>query len=431
MTLSTLRSSTFLTNERGTISIMFGAAIIAMVGVVGLSIDVGRSMDAHSKAASALDSAVLAATRAVFSGDKSVSEIETLATNFFEGNLSSVGDIGADYSDFTADVNTDTKTVKAKTTVHVPTTFGAIFGVNKISYTVASSATFNIQDIELSLVLDVTGSMRGQKLADLKDASKELIDALMPENGGASEVKIALTPYSTAVNAGPLAEVASAGRSTDGCVLERDGLYAYNDIAPPADYSTVTDADIISGTSLNFVANSPAPQTDIDRFEGRAGYICPNAELVPLSTDRDFLKNTIDTYSANGGTAGHIGIDWGWNMISDSWGALLPGESSPKPYGSKNLIKAIVLMTDGVFNTSWRNDDSDDQAIALCDAMKEKDVIVYAVSFKSANHPTLRNCASTDSNSGDLLYWDADNGSELTAAFKDIAIRLTNLRLDK
>ncbi len=63
--------------------------------------------------------------------------------------------------------------------------------------------------------------------------------------------------------------------------------------------------------------------------------------------------------------------------------------------------------------------------------MKDKDVIVYAVSFKSANHPTLQNCASTDSNSGDLLYWDADNGSELTAAFKDIAIRLTNLRLDK
>lgn len=431
MTLSALRSSTFLSNERGTISIMFGAAIIAMVGVVGLSIDVGRSMDAQSKAAAALDSAVLAATRAVFNGDKSVSEIETLAANFFEGNLESVGDIGADYSDFTADVNTDTKTVKARTTVHVPTTFGRIFGVDKISYTVASSATFNIQDIELSLVLDVTGSMRGQKIDDLKEASKELIDALMPENGGgASEVKIALAPYSTAVNAGPLAEVATAGRSTDGCVLERDGLYAYNDVAPPADYSSVTDADIISGSSLNYVANSPAPQSDIDRFEGRAGYICPTAELVPLSTDRDFLKNSIDGYTANGGTAGHIGIDWGWNMISDSWGALLPGESSPKPYGSKNLVKAVVLMTDGVFNTSWRNDTSARQAVNLCNAIKDKDVIVYAVSFHSPNHPTMRNCASTDS-SGDKLYWDARDGSDLVAAFKDIAIRLTNLRLDK
>lgn len=433
MTLSTLRNSTFLTNERGSISIMFGAAIIAMVGVVGLSIDVGRSMDAHSKAASALDSAVLAATRAVFSGDKSVSEIETLAANFFEGNLSSVGDIGADYTDFTADVDTETKTVKARTTVHVPTTFGAIFGVNKISYTVASSATFNIQDIELSLVLDLTGSMCQpcSKIDALKDASKELIDALMPENGGASEVKIALAPYSASVNAGPLTEIATAGRSTDGCLVERDGLHAYEDVAPPADYADVTDADIVSGTSLNFIANAPARQFNIDRRGQRNSYSCPNAELVPLSTDKEMLKDAVDGFRTNGWTAGHLGAAWGWYMISDSWGALLPGESSPKPYGSKNLIKAIVLMTDGEFNTAYRNTNSANQAMSLCDAMKDKDVIVYAVSFKSANHPTLRNCASTDANSGDLLYWDADNGSELTAAFKDIAIRLTNLRLDK
>jgi hypothetical protein len=252
----------------------------------------------------------------------------------------------------------------------------------------------------------------------------------LPEDGGASEVKIALAPYSAAVNAGPLAAIATAGRSTDGCVLERDGTYAYDDIAPPADYSDVTDADIVSGSSLNFVANMPVPQSDIDSFQGTSGYSCPNAQLVPLTDDRGALETAIDNFTTGGWTAGHLGTAWGWYMLSDSWGALLPGESSPKPYGSENLIKAVVLMTDGVFNTSWRNDDSDDQAIALCNAMKAKDVIVYTVSFKSSNHPTLMNCASSD-DQGDKLYWDADNGSELTAAFKDIAIRLTNLRLDK
>jgi Flp pilus assembly protein TadG len=433
MRLLTPRLTSFLPSEHGTISIIFGAAIIAMVGFVGLSIDVGRSIDAHTKAAAALDSAALAATRAVFSGNKSVDEIETLAAEFFENNLKSAGDLGADYSDFTADVNTDTKTVKVKTTVHVPTTFGHIFGVSKVSFAVTARATFNVQDIELSLVLDVTGSMCQpcSKMAALKDASKELIDALMPENGGASEVKIALAPYSAAVNVGPLAGIASAGRSTDGCVVERDGSLAYDDAAPPADYSGVTDADIVSGSSFYFVANSPTPQVDIDRYQGRGGYGCPNAQLVPLSSDRDMLKSAIDGYTPRGGTAGHLGTAWGWYMIADSWGAVLSGESVPKPYGSANLIKAVVLMTDGDFNTSWRNDDSSTQAKALCSAMKNKNVIVYAVSFQSANHPTLKDCASTDASSGDLLYWDADNGSELTAAFKDIAIRLTNLRLDK
>ena len=60
----------------------------------------------------------------------------------------------------------------------------------------------------------------------------------------------------------------------------------------------------------------------------------------------------------------------------------------------------------------------------------DKDVIVYAVSFKSPKHPTMQYCASKDS-SGNLLYWDAKNGDDLVSAFKDIAIRLTNLRLDK
>ena len=292
MRLQALRSSTFLSNERGTISIIFGAAIIAMVGVVGLSIDVGRSMDAYSKATAALNSAALAATREVFSGGKSVDEIETLAEHYFEGNLTSVGDIGADYSDFTADVDPDTKTVKVKTKVSVPTTFGRIFGITQMSYNVTARATFNVQDIELSLVLDLTGSMCQpcSKIAALKDASKELIDALMPENGGASDVKIALAPYSATVNAGPLAAVASAGRSNDGCVAERDGLHAYSDVAPPADYADVTDADIVSGTSLNFVANAPTPLNDIDTYPGNSGYSCPDAELVPLSNDRDQLE---------------------------------------------------------------------------------------------------------------------------------------------
>lgn len=427
-----LRNSTFLSNERGTISIMFGAAIIAMVGVVGLSIDLGRSMDAYSKATSALDSAALAATRAVFNGDKSVDEVETLAEQFFEGNLESAGDIGADYSDFTADVDTESKTVKVKTTVHVPTTFGRIFGLDQMSYTVASRATFNVQDIELSMVLDVTGSMCSpcSKIDALKDASKQLIETLMPENGGGGNVKIALAPFSDAINAGPYAARATAGRSVDGCVVERKGINALTEVPPPVDYASVTDGDIVSGSSLFFRASQPAALKDIDPFEGKSGYVCPAAQIIPLTTDKGTLVASIEDYVPTGPTAGHIGAAWGWYMISDEWGDVFGGESAPKPYGTKNLIKAIVLMTDGVFNTAWNNSASAAQAKQVCDAMKDKDVIVYAVSFKSPNHPTMKYCASHDT-SGNLLYWDAKNGDDLVTAFKDIAIRLTNLRLDK
>ncbi|MEZ5926243.1 MAG: pilus assembly protein TadG-related protein [Hyphomicrobiaceae bacterium] len=418
MRLPALRDTTFLANERGTISIMFGAAIIAVVGFVGLSIDVGRSMDAHSKAASALDAAALAATRAVFSGDKSVAEIETLAADFFESNLQSVGDIGADYSDFTADVDTDTKTVKVQTVVHVPTTFGRIFGIDKVNYTVAARATFNVQDIELSLVLDITGSMCTpcSKIGALKDAATELVDTLMPENGGGGDVKIALAPYSASVNVGAYSDAATDGLSLDHCAYERTA-HAYKDTAP--------------GPGKYFRAANPGNPSDIDAYQGNSTYSCPDSEIVPLTQDREMLETAIDNLSTGGWTAGHIGAAWGWYMISDKWAGIFTGASAPQPYGTENLIKAVVLMTDGDFNTAWANGSSASQAISICDAMKDEDVIVYAVSFQSPNHPTLQACASTDNGSGDLLYWDANNSNDLIAAFKDIAIRLTNLRLDK
>lgn len=432
MRLQALRSSTFLSNERGTISIMFGAAIIAMVGVVGLSIDLGRSMDAYSKATSALDSAALAATRAMFNGDKTVGEVEDLAEQFFQSNLTSIGDIGADYSDFTANVDTETKTVKVNTKVDVPTTFGRIFGITHMTYNVSARATFNVQDIELSMVLDVTGSMCSpcSKIDALKDASKELINTLMPDNGAGGNVKIALAPFSDAVNAGPYAARATAGRSVDGCVVERKGANALSEAPPPVDYTDVTDDDLVAGDSLYFRASKPAALKDIDLFEGKAGYVCPDAQIIPLTTDKPTLVASIEDFAPTGPTAGHIGAAWGWYMISDEWGDVFGGDSAPKPYGTKNLIKAVVLMTDGVFNTAWNNSASAAQAKQVCDAMKDKDVIVYAVSFKSPKHPTMQYCASTDS-SGNLLYWDAKNGDDLVGAFKDIAIRLTNLRLDK
>lgn len=429
MRLQALRSSTFLANERGTISIMFGAAIIAMVGFVGLSIDVGRSIDAYSKATSALDSAALAATRAMVNGDKTVGEVQDLAERFFENNLTSAGTIGADYSDFTANVDTDSKTVNVRTRVNVPTTFGRIFGITHMSYEVSARATFNVQDIELSMVLDVTGSMCQpcSKISSLKDASKELIDTLMPDNGAGGHVKIALAPFSDAVNAGPYAARASAGRSVDGCVVERKGANALTEAPPPVDYGAITDADLLAGNSLYFRASLPNPLKDIDTFEGKSSYVCPDAQIVPLTTDKPTLVASIDSYAPTGPTAGHIGAAWGWYMISDEWGDVFGGDSAPKPYGTKNLIKAVVLMTDGVFNTAYHNDDSADQAIALCDNMKAKGVVVFSIAFDApaGAKKTLEKCATPGSD----YYADASNAEDLDAAFASFAAKIKALRI--
>ena len=89
-------------------------------------------------------------------------------------------------------------------------------------------------------------------------------------------------------------------------------------------------------------------------------------------------------------------------------------------------------MTDGQFNTAYLNDDSAEQAEDICENMKDQDVVVYAVAFKAPSdaEDLLEECASEKSEeSAEKLFFDADNGEELRAAFKSIAIHLAKLRL--
>lgn len=55
---------------------------------------------------------------------------------------------------------------------------------------------------EVALVLDITGSMSGQRIEDLKDAAKELIDILVRDDQTEYYTKVGLAPYSVAVNVG-------------------------------------------------------------------------------------------------------------------------------------------------------------------------------------------------------------------------------------
>ena len=135
-----------------------------------------------------------------------------------------------------------------------------------------------------------------------------------------------------------------------------------------------------------------------------------------------------------GWTAGHIGLGWGWYTISPNWASVWPAASVPKPYNDPNTVKAIILMTDGEFNTSYhngaQNETSAPQALDICNAIKDPDVtggnvVIYSVAFLSppAAEATLQACATSPSH-----YFSADNGTELRAAFQDIAKRLQSLR---
>jgi Flp pilus assembly protein TadG len=221
-------------------------------------------------------------------------------------------------------------------------------------------------------------------------------------------------------------------RISDECVTERSGAQAYTDAAP-------------SGARVG------------RHYPGTSGACGIDAEIVPLSSNAAALKSVIDDFEPAGSTAGQIGIGWGWYMVSPNFNSLWPSNGAA-PYNTRETLKAVVIMTDGEFNTpycsgvvpdNWgggvysassRIDCSQGgtaqyanpfvQSKALCDGMKAQGVVVYTVGLQIDNGgqaaDLLSYCASTPAN-----FFLPANGGDLSEAFAAIGRDITQLRISK
>ena len=369
---------------------------------VGFAVDVGRAASERSKLAAAADSAAIAGARALGEGTKTTEQVRALTEKYFEAQEGYQHTDGVSVRpNFTIDSSTGKVSVQVNATIN--TVFGQLVGVDTMDIGVTATAESEGKNVELAMVLDVTGSMQGSKLADLKTAAEGVVDALLTNvTNSTTTRRIALVPFAEAVNAGSLSRSVT-NNSRFECVYERSGTERFTDAAPSGRTNAL-------GTSRN---------TD-----------CPSAEVQPLTTDSSSLKTQIQSLRASGGTAGHIGAAWGWYLVSPKWASLLPSDSDPVAYDDDQTIKAVILMTDGEFNTWYisGNGNSNTQASSLCTNMKPAGVIVYSVAFDAPTsaQQLLSNCATSSS-----YYYTAETGSELIAAFEAISKSLNKLRLSE
>lgn len=221
-------------------------------------------------------------------------------------------------------------------------------------------------------------------------------------------------------------------REVSDCVTERTGDDAYTDAAPST-----------SPVGLNY------PSTSGSTLAGCRS----SGAFIPLTDSKTTLTDKIATLDTDDSTAGQIGLAWGWYMLSPNFSYLWPDDKNkPKAYGSENLAKVMVMMTDGEFNTANCNGvNSKDygaatsgdrincnatngnpwtQADNLCANAKKRGVTIYTVGFGTdldgtdADH--LRKCA-TDAGHAYL----AASGDDLKKVFAQIAKSIALLRLSK
>lgn len=229
----------------------------------------------------------------------------------------------------------------------------------------------------------------------------------------------------------------------DRCVFERVGPQAATDVAP-SEVSFVTagnvtwdfddrDRDKTRGYN-QAISDSPSSSGALSTsFQS-----CQASVPIPLTDDKDALKSHVSSLVAGGGTAGHIGLAWGWYLISPNWSDVWPEESEPRAYDDKTSVRAVILMTDGDFNSNHplASAGSFQQAQDLCDSMKSTDpnMSIYTVGFQvpdtvqttGAGETILEYCATGASHT-----FDAANGEQLRQAYQEIARDIADLHLKR
>lgn len=446
----------FRHDERGAYAIMMGLVSMVILGAVGFAIETGRVYSAQSDMTNALDAAVTSVARDITTGLIDVKDAPAAVQKFLDVNAAGMA-FGNGVTIDTLNVDTVARTIEVKVHTDVKRMFPYVYPKKWLRVGANSAASYSDRAIEVAMMLDVTGSMDGQKISDLKTAAANAVEAFLSKNGPNSQrVRVAIVPYAASVNVGktgmlPLSvhvEQKFVGGSIDSPAAKDE----YG-----ADLTTV---DVGSsklpngGTRWDYCATdrkgsqaltNANPHAALVARDFRLGSRCVSAEIQPLTANKKKLLDTIASFKASGYTAGHIGIQWSWYMLSNGWKDFLPAESLPAKSAKGSTIKYAVLMTDGEFNTAYAGNNikdydgggqipnSSNRAKSLCTAMKNEGIQVFTVGFqlkeKSAKD-TLKACSTPDTASR-KYYYDVSTGAELNAAFLEIAQNVEVLALTK
>ncbi|WP_417767883.1 pilus assembly protein TadG-related protein [Stappia sp.] len=448
----------FRQDRRGAILPFLAIVIVVIIVAAGAGLDFGRAINQRQAVARGLDAAMLAVARELSVRNMSSAEIKAyLDSNYeayFGANAAGSGIKDATIVIDDPKIDTETRKIEVSASSQIPTYFIHLAGIGPdvLNVSVNAQAVYP-KSVEAVLVLDVTGSMGGSKIKALREAATTFVNTLIPPDAVASneKVKIAVVPYASGVNIGTTrATLATKGAnlsrtSYTGCVTERDGAQAYTD----AGYITasVGPGPQQASNKKGYYRNSSGDISD------SAGYVCPSVELVPLTLDPGSATksgtplHTIANLPASGNTAGQTGVAWGWYTLSSSWSALWPASSKPAPYTDERVLKYMLLMTDGEFNTwfdgptkvkgktyDWiaeqSSSESTNRAIKLCAAAKSSGIKIITVGFQIGSlanaKKVMSQCASSPAD-----YYLADNDEELKTRFSAIANQIKTTYLSR
>ena len=429
-----MRTSNFIhsmkRDERGVVLPLFALFMFFfLVLFIGVAFDLGRQQIVQAKIKNALDAAALATASVPNEAERQAEAQAYFDANFPVGYMRSklepvqVKKLGENEIALSVDGTMDTTFLKYGSQ-------GKGFDELNVGNETEVAFVRAVTGFEMALVMDTTGSMGGAPLADLKKAINGMLDAVYDKKTELDNVYIGLVPFSMSVNA-------------DGAFLDIKNIMKAAEIKPKNNWLRERAGKDDAGIPFE---ESEAP-VDINNDASKFGYITSyTVPMTPLQKNVTAVKAKVAAFRDNGYTNVVPGTLWGWRMLSPQWRGLWAhvDPKLPLDYGTPNMKKVMVVMTDGESNTPDYNtndptpknklDAMNKTFVNICTNAKNKGVEIYTVAFRLKGNAgnigkiktALRNCAS---NPG--YFFDSTTGAKLILDFKTIGQSLGALRISK
>lgn len=339
-----------------------------------------------------------------------------------------------------------------------------LVGVDTLPYNASSEAEESVNDIEVSLILDVSGSMGwGSKMSDMQGAAKTFLDNIL---AGADDdrVSVSLVPYSTQVSAGAdlLAEINTThNHSHSHCVnfSERDfntteihrfnqavdgsgdpvwtqhynangdAVMSMDDVEEDGVSDYIMDEDNGVQISVPDYSN-PVALSQTAHFDPWRSYqsgmslyypVCRNDadfHIDPWSNNLTNLKLQIDGFTANGNTSIDVAMKWGSALLDPSMRPALnnligePGNDidaaffpRPHDYDYEDSLKFIVVMTDGINTTQYKLKDPYKEGMSPYIMESDGDILVQGEIALDNNGIDYEEPGNRDGSGGSYEDW--------------------------
>jgi Flp pilus assembly protein TadG len=265
--------------------------------------------------------------------------------------------------------DTNYRSVEVTTNMELSTFFLKLVGIDEMEASSTSTAVEGVGEVEISLVVDISGSMRNPtydedgnstgftKIEKLREAASAFVDSVL-DPLYEDKISISLVPYSQQVNAGPTL----FGRLNT--IHQHDFSHCI-EFPDSAFLTTAIDTATVFEQGQHVQFNSEYDDYG-NRIPELSMPVCPNAtfeRITHITQDATALKTQIESLEPRAGTSIFFGLKWGLALLDDTMAPIVATgldtafTGRPVAFGTdtnpSSTSKVVVLMTDG--ENQWSN----------------------------------------------------------------------------